>query len=30
MGGELIHQQEGLGVDNKETIQTILDLTNKN
>ncbi len=29
-GGELIHQQEGLGVDNKETIQTILDLTNKN
>ncbi len=28
-GGELIHQQEGLGVDNKETIQTILDLTNK-
>lgn len=28
--GELIHQQEGLGVDNKETIQTILDLTNKN
>ena len=29
-GGELMHQQEGLGVDNKETIQTILDLTNKN
>ena len=28
--GELKHQQEGLGVDNKETIQTILDLTNKN
>lgn len=27
-GGELKHQQEGLGVDNKETIQTILDLTN--
>lgn len=26
--GELKHQQEGLGVDNKETIQTILDLTN--
>ncbi len=25
--GELIHQQEGLGVDNKETVQTILDLT---
>ena len=29
-GGELIHQQEGLGVDNKETVQTILELTNKN
>jgi protein SCO1/2 len=29
-GGELIHQQEGLGVDNKETIQTILELTTKN
>ncbi|WP_142786579.1 SCO family protein [Changchengzhania lutea] len=28
-GGELMHQQEGLGVDNKETIQTILDLTSK-
>ncbi|MGC1204308.1 MAG: SCO family protein [Flavobacteriaceae bacterium] len=28
-GGELIHQQEGLGVDNKETIQTILELTSK-
>ncbi len=28
--GELIHQQEGLGVDNKATIQAILDLTNKN
>lgn len=27
--GELMHQQEGLGVDNKETVQTILDLTNK-
>lgn len=26
-GGELIHQQEGLGVDNKETVQTILELT---
>ncbi len=26
--GELIHQQEGLGVDNKETVQTILNLTN--
>ncbi|MCB0461835.1 MAG: SCO family protein [Flavobacteriaceae bacterium] len=26
--GELIHQQEGLGVDNKETVQAILDLTN--
>ncbi len=26
-GGELIHQQEGLGVNNKETVQTILDLT---
>lgn len=26
-GGELIHQQEGLGVDNKETIETILQLT---
>jgi len=25
--GELVHQQEGLGVDNKETIKTILDLT---
>ncbi len=25
--GELMHQQEGLGVDNKETINTILDLT---
>ena len=30
IGGELIHQQEGLGVDHKETIQTILDLTTKN
>jgi protein SCO1/2 len=28
-GGELIHQQEGLGVDNKETVKTILELTNK-
>lgn len=27
--GELMHQQEGLGVDNKETLKTILDLTNK-
>ena len=26
--GELIHQQEGLGVDNKDTIKTILELTN--
>ncbi|WP_407704303.1 SCO family protein [Winogradskyella bathintestinalis] len=26
-GGELVHQQEGLGVDNKETIETILKLT---
>ncbi|WP_026452347.1 SCO family protein [Aequorivita capsosiphonis] len=25
-GGELAHQQEGLGVDNKETVQTIIDL----
>jgi len=25
--GELMHQQEGLGVDNKETIQTILKVT---
>ncbi|WP_245758220.1 SCO family protein [Bizionia echini] len=25
--GELMHQQEGLGVDNKETIQTILQVT---
>lgn len=27
-GGELAHQQEGLGVDNKETVQTIIDLAN--
>ena len=27
--GELAHQQEGLGVDNKETIKTILELQNK-
>ena len=27
-GGELIHQQEGLGVDNKETIKAILEITN--
>nr|WP_317196439.1 SCO family protein [Winogradskyella sp. SM1960] len=26
-GGELKHQQEGLGVNNKETIETILELT---
>lgn len=26
-GGELAHQQEGLGVNNKETVQAILDLT---
>ena len=26
-GGELIHQREGLRVDNKETVQTILELT---
>lgn len=25
-GGELDHQQEGLGVDNKETVQAIIDL----
>lgn len=25
--GELMHQQEGLGVDNKETVETILQLT---
>jgi protein SCO1/2 len=25
--GELIHQQEGLGVDNKDTVDTILELT---
>ncbi|MGB3345405.1 MAG: SCO family protein [Aequorivita sp.] len=25
-GGELAHQQEGLGVDNKETVQAIIDL----
>ncbi|TGV02391.1 SCO family protein [Flavivirga rizhaonensis] len=29
-GGELMHQQEGLGVDNKETVKTIIELTNKN
>ena len=29
-GGELVHQQEGLGVDNKETVKTIIELTNKN
>ena len=27
--GELEHQQEGLGVDNKETIETIITLTSK-
>lgn len=27
-GGELMHQQEGLGVDNRETIKTIIELTN--
>jgi len=26
--GELIHQQQGLGVNNKETVKTILELTN--
>ncbi|OUR92311.1 SCO family protein [Flavobacteriales bacterium 34_180_T64] len=26
--GELMHQQEGLGVNNKETVKTILELTN--
>jgi protein SCO1/2 len=25
--GELVHQQEGLGVDNKETVETIMQLT---
>lgn len=25
-GGELVHQQEGLGVNNKETVQAIIDL----
>lgn len=29
-GGELMHQQEGLGVDNRETIKTLIDLTNNN
>ena len=28
-GGELAHQQEGLGVDNKETVQAIIDLSTK-
>ncbi|MGO3184268.1 MAG: SCO family protein [Aequorivita sp.] len=27
-GGEMAHQQEGLGVDNKETVQAIIDLAN--
>lgn len=26
--GELVHQQEGLGVDNNETVQAIIDLAN--
>ncbi len=30
ISGELIHQQEGLGVDNKETIHAILELTSEN
>lgn len=28
--GELVHQQEGLGVDNKETVKTIIELINQN
>ncbi|WP_111706695.1 SCO family protein [Lutibacter citreus] len=28
-GGELVHQQEGLGVDNKETISKIIEITTK-
>ena len=28
-GGELIHQQKGLGVDNKETVSKIIETTNK-
>lgn len=28
-GGELVHQQEGLNVDNKETVQAIIDLAKK-
>jgi len=28
--GVMVHQQEGLGVDNKETVNTILELANKN
>ncbi len=28
-GGELVHQQEGLGVDNKETVSKILELIQK-
>ncbi len=28
-GGELIHQQEGLGVDNKETVSKIIEITSK-
>lgn len=28
-GGELVHQQEGLGVDNKETVAKIIETSNK-
>jgi len=28
--GVMVHQQEGLGVDNKETVKTILELADKN
>lgn len=27
-GGEMVHQQEGLGVNNKETVKAIIDLAN--
>jgi protein SCO1/2 len=27
--GELIHQQEGLGVNNKETVEKIIETINK-
>ena len=27
--GELIHQQEGLGVNNKETVEKIIETVNK-